>query len=523
MSRPHILYILKELFVVLVIALAVFKLAKRVALLFSTAEDYSRRRNVWIALTTVAFLSPNFWLFVAVAVPLLFFAGRKDSNPAALYLLLLHVIPPFDVRVPMVGISFLFDANNYLLLSFCVMAPAALRRFRSKDPARDRGLEAMDLCLFAYGALSSFLFLHPETASGVIMSATFTDCLRRMFLFFFMTVIPYFLISRASSNRREILDTMATYCLSCGILAAIAIFETARHWLLYADMAERWGVPYNFSQYLERGTSLRAMASSGHPLGLGYLLVIGLGFWLYLQSNVKSKPTRFAVTALFWLGLLAAYSRGPWIGAACVYFFFAALRPRAFSAIFKAAAVAGILAALVSVSPLRSKIVDVLPFLGGTVDSENVVYRHRLLDRSWEIIQESPLLGDQNALLRMQDLRQGQGIIDVVNGYLGILLSNGFVGLSLLLCFILLAIFKAWSFSKGNTLADPDLSTLGASLVSCIMVTLVLLTDGSLGTGCERMFYVLAGLAAAYAHLPRLQLQQSIRYSHVFQAAKKSQ
>lgn len=514
---------LKELIVVLVIALAVFKLARRIALLFTTPEDYARRRNTWLALTIVAFLSPSIWIFAAVAAPLLLFAGRKDSNPAALYLLLLHVIPPFDVRVPMIGISFLFDANIYLLLSFCVMTPAAWRLFRSKDEARARGLDAMDICLFAYGALCAFLFLRPETASGVIMTATFTDDLRRIFLFFFLTVVPYYAISRGSSDRRQILDMMATYCLACGILAAIALFESSRHWLMYADMPERWGVQYNFTQYLERGSSLRAMASSGHPLALGYLLVIGLGFWLYLQSHVKSKRSKLAVTLLFWLGLLAAYSRGPWIAAACAYFFYAALRPRVFSGIFKAAAVAAILAALVSVSPLRDKIVDVMPFLGGTVDSANVDYRHRLLDRSWEIIRENPLLGDQGALLRMQDLRQGQGIIDIVNGYLGILLSNGFVGLSLILCFILVGLFKAWGFSKENAKADPDLSMLGANLVACIMVTLLLLTDGSLGTGCERMFYVLAGLAAAYAHLRRPQPQESTRRTHIFEGAKKWQ
>jgi len=517
----HMPQILKELIVVLVIALAVFKLARPVILIFSSQQDFSRRRIVWFVLTTVAFLSPNFWLFALIAVPLLVWCGRKDSNPAALYLFLLHVIPPIAIRVPMIGISFLLDANFYLLLSFCVMTPAALRLFRSNDGTRIREFRTMDMCLFAYGLLTAFLFVHPETADGTLMSPTFTDSLRRVFVFFFITVVPYYLISRSGFNRRALLDILASYCLGCALLAAVAMFESARHWLLYAEIGERWSAVVSFTPYLERGSSLRAMASTGHPLTLGYLLAVAFGFWLYLQSHVKSKRMRLAVTAFIWLGLLAAYSRGPWIGAVCIYFVFAALRPRAVSKLFKAAAIAIVVALLISLSPLRDKVVSVLPFLGGTVDSENVLYRHRLFDRAWEIIGENPFFGDQNALLRMQDLRQGQGIIDLVNSYVEVLLSNGFVGLSLFLSFILIAALKAWSLTKEAGKIDPDLGMLGASIVSCILGTLLMMENGSFGTASERLFYVLAGLAAAYAQLGRSQKRGDVRYAQVDDGAHK--
>ena len=50
---------------------------------------------------------------------------------------------------------------------------------------------------------------------------------------------------------------------------------------------------------------------------------------------------------------------------------------------------------------------------------------------------------------------------------------------------------------------DPDFGMLGASLVACILGTLLMMENGSFGTGVERLYYVLAGLAAAYAHLGR--------------------
>jgi O-antigen ligase len=494
---------LKELIYVSIIAALIFRLAKPLALLFSTPDDFSRRRIVWYALTATAFLSPNFWLFALVAIPVMAIAGRKDSNPGALYLMLLQVIPPIEVPVPMIGMPYLFEIDNYLLLSFCVMTPAALRIIRSKDKPRIQGFESMDFCLLAYGFLTAILYVRTQTPDGGLYPTSVTESLRRGFVFIFSIYIPYFSISRASSSRRVLADSMATFCLNCAILAAIAVFESARGWLLYGEIPDRWGYGFSFTSYVARGSSLRAMASTGHSMALGYLLVVAFGLWLYLQTRVDSKRSRIGVTALFWGGLLAAYTRGAWIGSVFVYFVFSALRPRALSRVFKAACVAVIIAVLIYLSPLGNRIVSVLPFLGGTVDNFNVVYRQRLFERSWQIIQESPMFGDQGAMLKMQDLRQGQGIIDLVNTYVGILLDNGFVGLTLFLSFILLALFKAWAFSRKSMRVDADFGLLGASLVSCIMAMLLLFENGSFGGGPEKIFYVLAALAAAYTHLGR--------------------
>jgi hypothetical protein len=500
---------LKELIVILAIASMVFALAKPIALQFSTPTDFSRRRNVWLVLTAAAFLSPSFWIFAIIAIPVLFISGRKDSNPSALYVFLLHVIPPISVTVPMLGLSFLFVANNYLLLSFFVMVPAALKLLRSKDADRIRGLHTMDLCLFAFGLLSAVAFVHPLTPGGEPIALTATDCLRRAFMFFFSIIIPYFVISRSTSSRRAILDILGAFTLSCVLQAALALFESLRHWLLYGEMGDRWGVGITFSLYVPRGDSLRAMASSGHSLVLGYLLAIAFGVWLYLGPQVKSRRSRLAVFVLLWLGLLAAYSRGPWIGAVCIYLAFAALGTKAFSTLFKAVSVGFVAAIAVSLSPLRDRIVSVLPFFGGSIDSENVDYRQRLFDRSWQVIQDSPLFGDPDALLKMQDLRQGQGIVDLINSYLEILLNSGFVGLALFLTFISNGLFKAWATSRRFRTDDPDFALLGACLVSCILGTLLMMVNGSFGTGVEKLFYVLAALTAAYVHIGRTQKESA--------------
>jgi hypothetical protein len=416
---------LKELIVILVIAGLVFRLAKSIAPLFCASEDFARRRNVWYALTVTAFLSPSFWLFAIVAIPIMTIAGRKDSNPSAFYLMLLQVIPPIQVPIPMIGMSYLFNINNYLLLSFCVMTPAAIRIIRSKDKVGVSRLGRMDYCLLGYGLLTAILYIHTQTPDGGLYPSSITESLRRGFVFVFTVFIPYFTISRGVHSRNLLIDSMATFCLNCALLSGIALFESARHWLLYAELAGRWGdIMPLFELYVTRGTSLRAMASTGHAMALGHMLVVAFGFWLYLQSRITSKRSRFGGAGILWGGLMAAYTRGAWIGGVLVYFVFVALRPRAFSKLFKATGAALVIAVLISLTPLGNRIVSVLPFFGGQVDNFNVVYRERLFDRSWQIVQESPMLGDQAALLKMQDLRQGQGIIDLVNTYMGILLEN---------------------------------------------------------------------------------------------------
>jgi hypothetical protein len=300
---------LKELIVVLAIAAAVFGLAKPNALRFSSERDFLRRRNVWLALTATAFLSANFWLFALVAIPLFAWAGRKDTNPVAFYLLLLHVIPPINVDIPVAGINALFPLDNYRLLSFCVLIPAAWRLRHSKDAARIRGLTPMDVLLFGFCALQIALFIPPDLPNHVLLHDSSTNALRRAVLAFVDVYVLYFVVSRSCSSRRAIVEALAAFCLSCVLMAPVAIFETLRHWLLYVDIAARWTEDPSLRFYLFRGGALRAQVSAGHALALGYLLASAIGFWLYLQSHVKPARWGIAVMLLLWLGLLVTYSR----------------------------------------------------------------------------------------------------------------------------------------------------------------------------------------------------------------------
>jgi O-antigen ligase len=416
-------------------------------------------------------------------------------------MLLLQVIPPIYVTLNVIVIPQLFDVTNSSLLGFFVLMPAAWRMRRDADLPRIRGLNAMDRFLLGYGLLTSIYWVLPEASPGVLIPTTATNDLRHAFVFISMTYLPYYAITRCLTDRDALREAMAALCLSCALMAGMAIYESASTWLLYGDIANRWGYGLKLSLYLMRGGGVRAMASAGHALVLGYILAVAFGFWLYLQSATASRLYRLGFFGLIWAGLFASFSRGAWLGTVAIYFLYAAFGPKPFARIFKASAFAVLVVGIVSLTPLGDRVTEYLPFLGGTADAGTYTYRQQLIDRSWQIIQASPWLGDQEALLKMEDLRQGEGIIDIVNTYVSILLDNGFVGLALFMGFTLLGLLKAVALSRRVVSSDEDLSRLGASLIAVIAGTLFMLVDNNMGMGVERVFYVLIAFAAVYDHL----------------------
>ena len=491
---------IKALIVVLTIAAIIFRLAKPIALRFMGGEDFSRRRRVWFVLTAVSFVSPNFWLYALVAVPILVWANRKDSNPIALYLLMLHVIPPVYVIIPILGNNGLFSIDNYRLLAFCVLLPTAIRYRKNPKYAEANTFGAMDILLLAFGALQVALYTPPDLPHHLVIPDSLSNTLRRAFLFVLDIYLLYFSVTRTCQSRREIVDAAATFCLAGAVMAAIAVFEQMRGWLLYVGIASSWGTEPNAAFYLTRAGWLRAQASSGHPLALGYLLAIAFGFWLYLQTHIRSGIHRVGVTLLLWGGLLASFSRGSWLGGVTTYCAFLAVGPRAISRTVKGIGLALALAVLIALTPLGDRILEVLPVMGRTVDF-NIIYRERLAERGWELVLAHPLLGDQFPWPEMDDLRQGEGIIDIVNTYLGVALSYGLIGLFLFSSFILLGLTNVYLRARKLAHSDPDLSLFGASLAACIVGTLIMIQSSSFSLGFEKTFYVLAGLAIVYARL----------------------
>lgn len=505
-------YFLKLVIVTLFLSGLTFVVAKPVAIQFMDAGDFQRRRNIWLLLTAAVFICSNFWLFVLIAAPTLYWGGRKDSNPIAFYLFMMNVIPWVSVEIPTagLGINELFAINLMMLLSLFVLIPA-VRRMRKGDAEPDvRKLATMDWVLLGYGVLQVVLFVPPDLQSHVILQNSFTGHLRAAFIFIVTIYLLYYVSSRSVNSRGAITDAMAAFCLACTIMAITAVFEALKHWPLYTILYSKWDPAALIDQYLTRGGSLRAEASAGHPLALGYLLAVALGFWLHLQSHLRGTAHKLLVPTALCGGLIVTFSRGPWIGAIIIYVVYALLRRKRLSELFGAAAILLIALAVIAASPLGDRIMSMLPFMGGKVGAGSLTYRELLAARCWQLILAHPFFGDQLAYLHMQDLRQGQGIIDIVNTYLFVTLFYGFVGIALFLGFMLMGLRKAWTARAAWRHSDPAAALIASSIAACIVGTLFMLLDCSFILGYIPMFFTLAGLSTACFRLSRAEKMVAI-------------
>jgi O-antigen ligase len=427
-----------------------------------------------------------------VALPLLAWSARKDTNPVALYLLVLHVISPDDgLPITMMGIKELFEINIYRILSFAILVPTAWRLMQSTDTTGFR-LTSMDVLILAYCGLHLVLFMPYESV---------TNTMRRGFLLSVDVLVLYYVVSRTCTSRKAIVEAMASFCLAGAILAPLAAFESLRGWPLYSEIGEIWGIPLS-TQLLVRGDTLRAPVSAGHSIALGYLIAIAFGFWLYLRSRVQSIPLTIPVAIWMWVGLIAAYSRAPWLVAVAIFFAYLALGPNGFTRFFVASIVSSLIAGLVLVSPIGNRVIDNLPFVG-TVNVDTVIYRERLAEMSWALIQKNPFFGDPFFLSNLEALRQGQGIIDLVNTYAAVTMHSGLVGLCLFVGPFILGMWNTYRSVNRSAGPDQEVSLLGASLLACMLGTLLMLATASFILGIAIMYWVLVGLAAGYHRLGR--------------------
>lgn len=491
---------LRALVAILALATTVFAFVKAPACAVAfTTEDFERRRNLWYGITLVAFLAQNFWIFVIGTAFLLLLAIPRESNKLALYYFLLFAVPTFGDEITGLGvIRFLFEINYLRLLALTILLPAFL--FLWKQPDTDRlGRSVPDKLILGYIVLNALLMLN---------ASTFTNTMRYGVFYAFIDIfLPYYVASRLLKNIHQFREALMGFVVAALILSAIGAVEFMKHWLLYSSLSDALGVSRALggsgSGYLERGDGvLRAQATAGQAIPLGYVIAVAIGFFMYLGRSVPSAMARVLGLSLLIAGLIAPVSRGPWVGAAVMLLVFLATSPSPGRRLIQFGAIAVIVLPVLLTTSVGEKIISYLPFVG-TVEEQTVTYRQRLLEISIGVVLRNPFFGAYDYLYspQMQELKGGQGIIDVVNSYLAIALSSGLVGLSLFAGFFIAVAIGI--FTAMRTLADrsDELYLLGQGLFSVLLGILVIIATVSSITFIPVIYWSVAGLGVAYARM----------------------
>lgn len=484
---------LRSLMVVLTLSIAaLIMLRKPLTAGLIDSSDYRLRASLWVTLTVAAFVAHSFWLFVLIATVLVLIVGIADSNRIALYAFVVLAVPSFRANIEgFAGINRFIDLDYLRLLAVFLLLPIALKLVFRADRARLFKLPA-DKYLLAYLGLQ--LAITSQITSN-------TDLLRTTVTFAIDVWLPYYVFSRGLDSPSRMREVFAAFTAGCSVLAVIALFEVLKGWLLYSSLPATLGLRWSYGGYMYRDAALRAVATSGHSIYLGYVLAVAMGLHLSLRSFYASRRAWVAVLVLLALGVAVTLARGPWIGAAAVLLISLTLEPKSKAVYGRVALAAVVLVPILMATPIGARIQSFLPFVG-QYDAGSVDYRQQLFLVSWDVLMMNPILGSPFYLStpEMETMRQGEGIIDMVNTYLGVALATGVVGLLLFMGVFASSAWQIWLALKRSLDKDGEEHRMGRSLLATTAGIAVTIATVGNENPVGLVFWCVAGACAAYAH-----------------------
>lgn len=486
---------LRTLLVLVVLATIVFAFARPLACPSAfDPGDYSRRRNLWFSVTIATFLANNYWLYIVLVGGLLYFAVQKERSRLVLFFALLFAVPPIPNDIGALGIfNFLFTIDYVRLLALMVLLPAYLELRKRSDVDRF-GQRLPDKLLAGYLIVQFCLILSVSSFTNAVRVGVFYP--------FIGVFLPYFVASRATRNLQDFRAALMAFVVAALLLSAIGFVEFARHWLLYDPLEKTLDVSWKLSRYLARDSALRAQASAGQPIPLGYVIAVAIGFSMYLRRSVCGGRRWLLGMGLLTVGLLSTLSRGPWVGALAAVLVFIVSSPHPARSIMRFAVAAALIVPLVMAAPVGEQILGYLPWVG-SADTKTVDYRAQLLQQSIVVIMQNPYFGAPDYIYasELQDLATGTGFIDIVNTYVAVAMAQGLISLSLFVGVFVATLIGIVGAMKNITNRESETYFLGQGLLAALIGILVIIGTVSSVSIISVVYWSVAGLGVAYVRM----------------------
>lgn len=488
---------IRALVVILVLVTPVWWIARDALSNVLPTSTFSRWRNLWFLTTLALFLSHNYWLFAFLLIAMVMAVRRQESHVVGFYFILLFAGSPVRTEVPGLGlINYVLIIDHYRLLTLALLLPAATVLLQSRRTLAF-GKAPTDLLVLAY-----FLLL-----SGLeFRELNFTNGARGMVTQAVDILLPYYVVSRSIRNVEEFKAALAGFVLAACLLAPIALFESVRGWRLYTSVQAPLGLnPFAWAGYMGRAGLLRAAVSLGHPIVLGFVFMVALGFMLFLNRSIAMRWQRWLVWSGLIVGLLVTLSRGPWVGALLLGLAIAITAAKPMQYLVKSALVVVLVGAVLSVIPIGQQFLDLLPFLG-TEDSGTIDYRVELWSFVWPVVERNFWLGSENYLMSPElgvlAAIQGEGIADLVNHYFEIVLASGVLGLALFCGAFARALQVVWRGLRQKS-ASQEHKLLGTALFCTLLSILATISTVSNVTAVPVILWSVLGMCVAYSTLER--------------------
>jgi len=485
---------LRAYIVILVLSSIAFVAAKKLTSDFISLNQFKKWRNSWLVLTSLAFLSLNYWIFAFLSFV---FAGAKalrEKYPIAFYLVILFAVPPIPQNIPGFGlINYLITVDYLQIITLAILLPVTIQLMTSKTTLK---LGAVKTDIFFLVFLLVNIGLQFRDTESV------TDGFRQSVTLVIKNFLPYYAISRSLRSIGDIKQLFVAFMFASIPAATIGFFEFARKWLLYSTVESALNVNWAYGGYLGRDGGLRAIASLGHPIIFGYFMTVALGIYLYLVKHIRSKLYQKIGMAIMIIGLMAPLSRGPWVGAVGMFSVYLLLGRNGLANLIKFGIACIFAFAVATQLPGGQKLVNLIPFVGKT-EVANIEYREKLIDVSLVVIAKYPFFGkvDFRKEPEMRQMVQGEGIIDIVNTYISVALSSGYVGLFSFLGIFISSLTMTYTSAKKVKKFNQDAYELGRTLISTLIGVMIIITTVGDQLAVSYIYYFLIGISVAYINL----------------------
>jgi O-antigen ligase len=138
-------------------------------------------------------------------------------------------------------------------------------------------------------------------------------------------------------------------------------------------------------------------------------------------------------------------------------------------------------------------------FGSSAADLSSIAYRNELLDTALALLRQSPWLGVPNYAAQMQDLKQGEGIIDIVNSYIAIALDAGFIGVAVYLLPYAIALNRLFHMlgARGAQAADEGAGKFARVFAAMTIALLLTIFTTSTISTMPFLLVMLLGLPIA--------------------------
>jgi O-antigen ligase len=350
---------------------------------------------------TGAIMLPGPYAFsMAVLVITLLSAPLLGVHFAALYIVLVSLVPMLAFPITGVpGIGVLVNLSTPLI---CGITAIAYRVINSHQFRRS-GLRSLDIAIFIFLVGWVILPSRGETMTSYIRLATET----------FLTLgMGYSIFARA--RIRDPFFTATAFAYIGATVGLIAILESLRHWPQFVGVSALKSIPLIW----------HSNARNGHMRGLGpfyesiscslFLTISFLAIWSLWISGYR-RANLLALGAINLLGLAFTFSRTGLVSLAVGLAAFAAFRRR--------------IADFIVVGILGIAGMIYWNFLNQGAAIGGGEYRKDLFKAVIRTISGKPWLGDNHAIEagKLDDMIQGEGIVDMVNSYLQLALNGGVI------------------------------------------------------------------------------------------------